>query len=94
MPERGVLRQRQLFSSSLMVAGWKFFVASPTPVPTAGLGRIPLAAYNAGVVWFERMLTLRGPLRDFIGEWLVGMDVFQTGSVAKSINVLSVEGPP
>ena len=91
MPERGVLRQRQLFSSSLMVAGWKFF---PTPGPTAGLGRIPLAAYDARVVWFEGMLTLRGPLRDFVGERLVGMDALQTGSVAKSVNVLSVEGPP
>ena len=93
MPERGVLRQRQLFSNSLMVAGWKFFVASPTPGPTAGLRRIPLAAYDARVVWFERMLTLRGSPRDFVGERLVGMDGLQTGSVAKSVNVLSVEGP-
>jgi len=93
MPEGGVLERRELFRWSLEVARWDLFVSPLTPRPVAGFGRIPLSAYDAGVVWFVRIST-RGPLRDFIGEWLVGMDGFKTGSVAKSIDILSVEGPP
>jgi len=69
------------------VLRWKgLFRGSPR---VAGLEHI-LAAYHAAVLLARISNESFG---DFIGEHSIGIDILETGSVAKSIDVLSDEGP-